>query len=338
MRKIVIFISLLWAIPAFGQEHPGSQDRVYVAASDRTPAGQSKFGDELPPPNMNFSSPLPAGDIADLPEPELISKTPVELTEIEKKALRLSRDWQARGTTPILLPNGKVTFLYGANLPTIVCSPLMISDIELQPGEIVNDVIVGDTARWSIVAGTSGAEGNESTHLVIKPLDAGLTTTAVVTTDRRTYHFKLVSQPEGHTAYVGFLYPEQRQAALKRKLDHQRKKQRYRTTQVVNTEGEATTADIAKLDFRYVVKGQAPWKPTRVYNDGTRTFIRLPATAKQGEIPVLLVEKTETGEQVLVNYRIRNDAMIVDQVFDKAVLVAGVGGNQEKIEIMRQVD
>ena len=298
MRKIVIFISLLcWTVPVFAQDQAGA-NKVFIAAADRSPA-QSGMA-ELPPPDMNFS-PLPDGDVADLPEPEFINTAPVELSDAEQKALNLSAGWQARNVNPILLPDGKVTFLYGANLPTIICSPLMISDIELQPGEIVNDVIVGDTARWSVAAGTSGPENNESIHLAIKPLDAGLVTTAVITTDRRTYHLRLVSQPEGHTAYVGFLYPEQKQAVLKKKLKQQREKEHYRTTRVLNTEGETTVADLAKLDFRYQVKGKAPWKPTRVYNDGTRTFIRLPATAKQGEIPVLLVEKA--GQQVLVNYR-----------------------------------
>jgi type IV secretory pathway VirB9-like protein len=34
---------------------------------------------------------------------------------------------------------------------------LQVCDIELQPGEIVRDVLVGDTVRWKVEPATSGA-------------------------------------------------------------------------------------------------------------------------------------------------------------------------------------
>ncbi|MFU8797903.1 MAG: P-type conjugative transfer protein TrbG, partial [Gammaproteobacteria bacterium] len=41
------------------------------------------------------------------------------------------------------------------------------------------------------------------------------------------------------------------------------------------------------------------------------------------------------GETVMVNYRVQGDRYIVDTIFDKAILIAGVGSNQDRITIQR---
>ncbi|NDV23121.1 P-type conjugative transfer protein TrbG [Desulfovibrio sp. JC022] len=264
-----------------------------------------------------------------LPAPDYISKKDVPLNSKEWAALKLSREWMNRKIKPIMQSNGKVVYVYGATLPTLICSPLMASDLELQPGENVNDVIIGDTARWMVVVGRSGMPGRERTHLIIKPLDAGLVTSAVITTDRRTYHLKLVSRRKGHTPYVAFLYPEDQQKILKASLKKKERKEVWETTSIAGK-----TVDLSTLDFSYAISGDdASWKPMRVYNDGIRTFIQLPRTSSQTEIPVLLVEKA--GQEAIVNYRVKGHAMIVDEIFEKAILVAGTGMDQAKVEINR---
>ena len=37
----------------------------------------------------------------------------------------------------------------------------------------------------------------------------------------------------------------------------------------------------------------------------------------------------------MVNYRVQNNRYIVDAVFDKAMLIVGVGRNQERVTITR---
>jgi P-type conjugative transfer protein TrbG len=104
--------------------------------------------------------------------------------------------------------DGKVIFLFGETQPSVVCSPLQVCDIELQGGEIVRDVLVGDTVRWKVEPATSGATGGQAIHLIVKPSEAGLVTSMVVTTSRRTYHIQLKSHPSQYMARVGFEYPE----------------------------------------------------------------------------------------------------------------------------------
>ena len=78
----------------------------------------------------------------------------------EKQAVALARRWKSRAEMPQRGENGEVRFLYGATLPTVVCAPLQVCDLALQPGEIVNSVNVGDKVRWNISPGISGsAEG-----------------------------------------------------------------------------------------------------------------------------------------------------------------------------------
>ena len=92
--------------------------------------------------------------------------------------------------------------------------------------------------------------------------------------------------------------------------------------------------DLSDLNFAYGVKGKAPWTPERVYDDGRQMFIRLPKSAASGEMPVLLVRKG--NKDVLVNYQVKDSAIVVDGIFDKLALIVGVGGDQQKIEIVRE--
>jgi type IV secretion system protein VirB9 len=60
----------------------------------------------------------------------------------------------------------------------------------------------------------------------------------------------------------------------------------------------------------------------------------------QTEAPTLLVVRREGGvfeddETVMVNYRVQGDRYIVDTVFDRAIMIAGVGSNQDTVTIQR---
>ena len=95
------------------------------------------------------------------------------------------------------------------------------------------------------------------------------------------------------------------------------------------------------MNFKYAIDGAVAWKPVRVYNDGVRTVIQMPAAMAQTEAPALLVVRKEGGlftddETVQVNYRVQGDRYIVDTVFDKAILIAGVGHGQDRVTITKE--
>ncbi len=238
----------------------------------------------------------------------------------EAKGTEISRKWRGNAGLVATGADGKVIFLFGQTQPSVVCSPLQVCDIELQGGEIVRDVLVGDTVRWKVEPATSGAVGGQAIHLIVKPSEPGLVTSMVVTTSRRTYHIQLKSHPTQYMARIGFEYPEDVSTKL---ADIQ--------ARLETSIGSGAAPD--RLNFSYSVSGSAPWRPKRVYSDGAKTYIQFPTTISGQDAPVLFV--VSGGQNRIVNYRMKNDTMIVDYAVDKAVLVSGVGWRQQKITIKR---
>jgi type IV secretion system protein TrbG len=244
------------------------------------------------------------------------------VTANEAKGMGISGKWRSGRGLVTRGADGKVIFLFGEVQPSVVCSPLQVCDIELQGGEVIRDVLVGDTVRWKVEPATSGAASGQAIHLIVKPSEPSLVTSMVVTTSRRTYHIQLKSHQTQYMARVGFEYPEDVSAKL---AD-------------VNTRLEASTfpgtgIPAEQLNFAYSVSGRAVWRPKRVYSDGGKTYIQFPRSISGHHAPVLFV--VTGGENRIVNYRMKRDMMIVDYNFDKAVLVSGVGWRQEKVTIRR---
>lgn len=242
------------------------------------------------------------------------------MTTNEIKATAISKKWRGTPGMVTIGPDGKVIFLYGETQPSVVCSPLQVCDIELQGGEIVRDVLVGDTVRWKVEPATSGATGGQAIHLIVKPSEAGLVTSMVITSSRRTYHIQLKSHPTHYMARVGFEYPED--AANKLKDINAR----------LDT-GAITESAPERINFSYSVSGRASWKPKRVYSDGVRTYIQFPKSLSGQDAPVLFV--VNGGQNRIVNYRMKHNMMIVDYAVDKAILLSGVGWRQQKVRIKR---
>ena len=289
---------------------------------------------KAPPAQYGYVANAPASLAGyELPLPSYLNPVDVPLSKREKRAVELSKKWLNRNVSPFLNNNGKLMYVYGSTLPTIVCSPLMGSDLELQTGEKVRDVLLGDTARWRWETTTSGEPGYEKVHIIFKATDNGLVTTAIIPTNRRVYHLKLVSNRKNYTPYVGFEYPEDQRRLLRQQVRRQQQEITQRTAPT--TSGQ--TVDLTTLDFEYRVEGNAGWKPLQVFNDGTRTIIRFPKEASQSDLPVLLVKKA--GEAAQVNYRVKkkgvHTSLIVDEIFETAMLVVGVGSQQQRVEITK---
>ena len=275
----------------------------------------------------------PGDDIAD----KYFSKTNPKLNAQERAALAIAKRWEAgsaSGVQPVAGSGGAIQFLYGAQQPSIVCAVLQVCDVALQAGEQVNSINLGDTARWTVEPAITGSGPTEVQHLIIKPMDVGLETSLVVTTNRRSYHIRLRSHRTEYMPQVSFKYPEDAQA---RWDAIQRREKQERTDNTLPGTGEY----LGDLSFDYELSGSASWKPVRVYNDGRKTIIEMPGAMQQTEAPTLLVVRKEgdmfnDDETVLVNYRVQGSRYIVDAVFDRAILIAGVGRSQDRVTISRR--
>ena len=273
----------------------------------------------------------PGDDLAD----QFFSKHNPTLSAQEKTALAIARRWNSgAGIKPFAGPNGTVRFVFGAQQPSIVCAVLQVCDVALQAGELVNSIQLGDTARWTVEPAVSGSGATEVMHLILKPMDVGLDTSLVVTTNRRSYHLKLRSHRTAYMPQVAFTYPEEALAqweALKTREGVERPEKTLPQT------GEY----LGNLSFDYEIDGSVAWKPVRVYHDGRKTIIEMPQAMQHTESPSLLVVRKDGGlftddETVIVNYRVQGNRYIVDTVFDKAILIAGVGRSQDRVTITRR--
>ncbi len=77
-------------------------------------------------------------------------------------------------------------------------------------------------------------------------------------------------------------------------------------------------------------------RPTRVLDDGVKTYIQMPLATQRTEAPVLVVNGPDGAE--MVNYRVKGDMYIVDRLFNRAALIVGVGKHAHKVEITRKTE
>ncbi len=276
---------------------------------------------------------LPLSALAHGDDDVLTGSNPA-LTPQEQTGLAHSEQEMMLGSAPIGGTNGFLTFPYGTNQVSIVCAPFHVCDVALQPGEQINSVNVGDSVRWSIEPALTGSGAEEVQHVIIKPREVGLETSLVVATTRRAYYLRLRSHKTRYMPQVAFSYPEDSAAKFTHMKTRQQRDLKEKTI-------PHTTDYLPKLSFDYEVEGQAAWKPVRVYNDGARTVIEMPPSMTQTEAPILLIVRKEGGlftvaEEVMVNYQLQGSRYVVDTVFQKAVLVAGVGSNQDRVTIQRR--
>ncbi|MBV7306577.1 P-type conjugative transfer protein TrbG, partial [Xanthomonas vasicola pv. vasculorum] len=220
---------------------------------------------------------------------QYFSKNEPKMTPQELAAVAIGKKWQeGQDVKPFQGADGSINwpFLPGKQYP-VMCAVLQVCDVALQPGENVNGLNVGDP-RYTVEPAVTGSGSSQVIHLILKPLDVGLDTTLVLTTDRRTYHFRLRSSRTQLMPFVSFTYPETAMAkwdAIK-----------ARETQVRQENTIPQTGEyLGNLNFNYSVDGSARWKPVRVYNDGRKTIIEMPSTMQQSAAPALLVVRKDGG-------------------------------------------
>ncbi len=194
------------------------------------------------------------------------------------------------------------TFAYvpGA-LYELYTNPNYVSTILLEPGETLSNIAAGDTSRWMVTQAEAESDFGGRTIVLVKPQTTGLRTNIVLITDRRTYLIEAISQAgNAYAAQVAWSYPG----------------------------GQAQSTGIPgidRLNFGYrvrTVRGRAPvWTPSRVFDDGRRTWIEFAADVAAADMPPVFVITGEGAE--LVNFRVQGQRYMLDRVFERAELRLG---------------
>ena len=275
----------------------------------------------IPPPALTPPpSPLP-------PEPQLETFLP---NDPQLRAAILT--YQRTGKAPTLRRAGSLMVPFLDQPLTIRCQQLLVTDMELEPGEHVTTPLLGDSERWKVTSSTSGAD---TPHVLIKPTsDESLKTNVVLTTDRRTYRLTLVGNVGSPHTHVQFYYPHDtlQRFADARAAHAMAVERQQRATQ--QQEQEQETVSVPR-NMHYRVRGpDVSWKPTSVFDDGTRVFLLMPPGFRTTTAPVLYAVRNGAEEQL--NYTIRDSYFVVENLFEEAVLLTDVGSNQRRVTIERE--
>jgi type IV secretion system protein VirB9 len=265
-----------------------------------------------------------------------------ELNAAAVSAAEVSHQWETGVATPTPGADGRVVYIFGQGMPVMVCAPLRVCAIELQAGEhLQSQPQIGDSRRWEITPVLSGSGLEETPLLIVKPIEPGLETDLIVSTDRRTYVFRLISDPARFVSRLAFQYPgedaakwaafEIRQDAAKRDAEAVAEQAREKDKRA----GVVPMAENAldNLYFDYKLNGDAAYRPQQVFDDGAHTYLIYPNDGRFRELPTLLI--VANGKSELVNFRVDGARYIVDRLFDRAILVVGVGKKQTRVTIMR---
>ncbi|GMU67576.1 MAG: hypothetical protein AMXMBFR36_38500 [Acidobacteriota bacterium] len=250
-------------------------------------------------------------------------------------------DYEKNGTPPpVLVEAGAVRVPYSLRPAVVSCPPLTVCDVELEAGETIAGLAVGDTERWAVEESRSGPAVRPTPHVLVKALDYSLATNLVVHTDRRSYQLLLTSPAKDErgvapTHRVAYYYPDEllRSAARAEELA-------VRAAAEASERKDASFGqlDLSRLNFNYFVeKGRGlPWAPVQVFDDGAHTYIRFPAAIASQELPTLLVSGAG-GEASIANWRLLSAAggpiYKADGVYREARLALGVGRKAEAVVV-----
>jgi type IV secretion system protein TrbG len=292
---------------------------AFASCAEKTPP-------QLPPLKLvtsDFSSPDQTP--APLNGSEILAEQPSDVRQAVKQHSD-SGDW------PTYDDGRYVLYPYSEVIdPVVDCAPLRITDIQLQPGETVTDVASGDSERWMVIPAASGDPQNPTPHIALKPQTAGISTNLTIYTTKHIYHLTLLSARGHEMQEVRFYYPDDLLAAMS-DADKTAAQTRKLDPPHDGAVASLKSLDAAALNFSYSIGGpKVAWRPVRTFDDGKHVYIQMPLRRESSEAPVLMVA-ANSGNQ-MVNYRVKGDYYVVDKLFEEAVLVSGVGRDQDRVKI-----
>lgn len=189
------------------------------------------------------------------------------------------------------------------------------SVIEFGNDEEIVTVSMGDSIAWQIVPAGS--------RLFLKPIEPDATTNMTVLTSKRTYHFELHARNteninDSKMVFVmRFIYGRNSGLGVSNYID----------------KVPDPLVEPEKYNFDYGLTGSEEIAPIRIFDDGEFTYFEF--RDKNAEIPAFFLVHGD-GTESLINFRTRDDFIVVEQVAAQFTLRHGedvicVFNNQRKL-------
>jgi P-type conjugative transfer protein TrbG len=254
-------------------------------------------------------------------------------------ALGLGAPAMAARTAPMLQTVADVEFLYAdRGVFDIVAAPGRITDLVLEAGEALvdtNPIAAGDTVRWVIGDTTSGEGAARRVHILVKPVQGGLSTNLIINTTRRTYHIDLRASPRAFLAQVRWRYPTPAIAAVSKTAAPLLAGATPVLSGAVLGDLVIVPTKPAPLNRGYRIKGTAAWRPIAVFDDGTRTFVDFGPGIVMSDLPPLFLVGEDGKTSELVNYRVEGQRLVVDRLLARAELRMGLKRWERRVRLER---
>jgi len=182
--------------------------------------------------------------------------------------------------------------------------------------ESIENVAIGDSQAWQVTP------NRRANLLFVKPLAPRATTNMTVVTNRHTYLFDLVANPNARTPLyiLTFTYPEELQAAPdETQLASASPAVTANALEMAAANDDYAVLDPAALNFEWAGTGAQSLLPAEVYDNGEATFLNWPSGQA---MPAILVRDHE-GNEGPVNFASRGDVIVLDMVPAEIVLRSG---------------
>jgi type IV secretion system protein VirB9 len=233
-----------------------------------------------------------------------------------------------------------VTFEYDAERTYLVLTrPKVVTHVQLAEDETVNTLVVGDTANFSVVLSANRR------HVLIRPKYDGLTTSVTLITNAREYPLILRSTKEGtgkwyqrvswntpllrldeapeYSAHGLAVLPQKASlrglGALQALQPSQTSERLDATEPIVQHSSPSRRVHLDLIRTNYLIEGHADFKPLSVFDDGDKTFIRLPDHYQN--FPAVFA--WNAGLTQLVNYSVEVHYIVVQGVHAGLMLKLG---------------
>lgn len=226
--------------------------------------------------------------------------------------------------TPDKWTNGTMYYDYDNDFTyEIYCQPYRVTDLILEPGEQVIEMpFLSEEKVWEIGAGVSRNGGVDTQHFFLKPAYSGIITSFIIITDKRVYHMLLKSLKDCYMTQVKWEYPNTMPFTVK--TDAMKES-------INKLSKETTGVDPAFLSFDYKMSYSSfrkpYWLPTRVYDDGKKTYIVMNETVLHMTSPVLFNARDER-----INYSVNRTLIVINELIEKVTMRVG----RQKVTIWKK--
>lgn len=329
MKRLALLSAVaMCASPALAQEvpalgPPGAQQAVLSRGGTQTAAQNQSNGQTMPQGWPGQISPVS-------PDRPLSSR--------ERRNVGMATHWRLRACTPEQRADGVLEFTHGACEITVVCAPLRVCAIALEPGEAVTDLPDLGDPRWQVQRRVVGTGAQRTIHAIVKPSDAGLDTNLTIPTNRRILSIRLVSRRNEYMPFVSIRGSGSPSSSMQREWGREVALGTQRVAQAASPCDQQPTVPPSGFRIGHSSSwASAPaWQPVQAYvvatPTGQVTCIDFPADLGASDLPAL-VAYDRSGTERVVTARWAGRRYAVDGVFPR---MAVVGANFETIRIERR--